>query len=208
MAWNIDKQFDFCYGHRVWNQQLDAKYSLDTCLACRHLHGHQGKIKVHLEAKELNNGMVEDFKSLNWFKQFVDNYFDHKFIFDINDPLLFSDELKWLADQTTEYKFEEVWTPHIWGKQTFYTINFDLLNRLLDDDIKNKKLTTEQAQAIFEKYEGIVLVEFVPTSENLCKFFLDVVEHYMAELADKKGFIIKSVEFWETPKSHCEFTYE
>jgi 6-pyruvoyltetrahydropterin/6-carboxytetrahydropterin synthase len=44
----IDKSFSFCYGHRVHNQRLDTKFteSGDACLACRHLHGHEGLIKV------------------------------------------------------------------------------------------------------------------------------------------------------------------
>ncbi len=39
MIWQISKEFDFCYGHRVWSQQLDSEFSLTGCLACRHLHG-------------------------------------------------------------------------------------------------------------------------------------------------------------------------
>ena len=35
MKWIIDKQFDFCYGHRVWSQSLEVDYSLDDCLMCR-----------------------------------------------------------------------------------------------------------------------------------------------------------------------------
>ena len=54
--WTIDKQFDFCFGHRVWSQDLNTKYSLDSCLACRHLHGHQGKVKLFLAANELQKG--------------------------------------------------------------------------------------------------------------------------------------------------------
>ena len=48
MKWDISKAFDFCYGHRVWSQTLDAEFALDGCLSCRHLHGHQGKIIIHL----------------------------------------------------------------------------------------------------------------------------------------------------------------
>ena len=87
MHWKISKEFDFCYGHRVWSQTLNPEFSLDSCLKCRHLHGHQGKILVYLEADELHNGMVTDFKHLNWFKQFIDDVLDHKFILDVNDPL-------------------------------------------------------------------------------------------------------------------------
>ena len=105
MMWKISKEFDFCYGHRVWSQTLNTEFSLDGCLKCRHLHGHQGKILVYLEASELNNGMVTDFKHLNWFKQFLDDTLDHKFILDINDPL-FSTLLPHI-DKIDLIKFDE-----------------------------------------------------------------------------------------------------
>ena len=85
--WVIDKSFDYCYGHRVWSQTLDPKYSLDSCLACRHLHGHQGKVKLFLGANNLKHGMVTDFKHTNIFKKWLDDTLDHKFIIDMNDPL-------------------------------------------------------------------------------------------------------------------------
>ena len=66
MHWKISKEFEFCYGHRVWSQTLNTEFSLDGCLKCRHLHGHQGKILVYLEASELNDGMVTDFKHLTY----------------------------------------------------------------------------------------------------------------------------------------------
>lgn len=86
--YKIAKQFDFCYGHRVWSQSLNPIFSLDSCLKCRHLHGHQGTINIFLEAEELKEGMVTDFKHLNWFKKWLDDTLDHKFIMDINDPAL------------------------------------------------------------------------------------------------------------------------
>jgi 6-pyruvoyltetrahydropterin/6-carboxytetrahydropterin synthase len=55
-------------------------------------------------------------------------------------------------------------------------------------------------KAIFEKYEGTVLVDFVPTSENLSAWLLTVAQKRMADLPNVK---VSAVEYWETPKSHC-----
>ena len=141
MHWKISKEFDFCYGHRVWSQTLDKEFSLDECLKCRHLHGHQGKILVYLEAEALNNGMVTDFKHLNWFKQFIDDILDHKFILDINDPLYST--LLPLVEKNELVKFEEG-----------YSI-VDL-TKFANEEIHIKEL-----------YEAYIIVDLVPTSEHL-----------------------------------------
>ena len=54
--------------------------------------------------------------------------------------------------------------------------------------------------AIFEKYEGAIFVDFVPTSENLAAWLLTVVQEKMKDL---QGVEVLAVEYWETPKSHC-----
>lgn len=171
MTWKISKSFDFCYGHRVWSQELNPDFSLDPCLKCRHLHGHQGKITIYLEATKLQNGMVTDFKHLNWFKAFLDDVLDHKFILDINDPLF------------------ETLLPH-------YT-----KDELMDfkEGYKLVDLTKIQNEAIHikEMYESYVLVDFVPTSENLSAWLLEVASEKMQEL----GIKVSSLEFAETPKS-------
>ena len=175
MHWKISKEFDFCYGHRVWSQILNTEFSLDGCLKCRHLHGHQGKILVYLEAQELNNGMVTDFKHLNWFKQFLDDTLDHKFILDINDPLFST-----LLPHINKYdliKFEEGYL-------------LPDLNKLKDEE-----------SHIIELYEGYVIVDFVPTSENLSAWFLKIVQNKMKKINIK----VSHVEFLETPKSKSTF---
>lgn len=172
MKWDISKQFDFCYGHRVWSQTLDKSFALDECLMCRHLHGHQGKIIVHLQSENLQNGMVTDFKHLNWFKQFLDDTLDHKFIIDINDPL-FETMLPHYSDKQNL----------VYHEQGFYIPDLTLIK---DEPIHIKEL-----------YTGYVIVDFVPTSENLSAWLLKIVQKKM----DPFDITVSKVEFYETPKS-------
>ena len=170
--WQISKQFDFCYGHRVWSQELNIEYALDDCLMCRHLHGHQGKILVHLESQTLKNGMVTDFKHLNWFKKFLDDTIDHKFIIDINDPL-FETLLPLYKDKENLHQMPQ---------------NYKIPNISI---IQNEDL------CVREMYEGFIIVDFVPTSENLSAWLLDIVQEKMAKIDVK----VSHIEYFETPKS-------
>ena len=180
MRWIIDKAFDFCYGHRVWSQSLEKEYSLDECLMCRHLHGHQGRIKVFLSSSELTDGMVTDFKHLNWFKAWLDATLDHKFILDRSDPLFF-DLMSHYA--TTDGKMDPARFNH--HSEGYWTPKLELLH--------------EAPDALIEKYEGMIVVDFIPTSENLTAWLLGIVRERMQPL----GVQVEAVEFWETPKSHC-----
>jgi 6-pyruvoyltetrahydropterin/6-carboxytetrahydropterin synthase len=56
------------------------------------------------------------------------------------------------------------------------------------------------SDAVYEKYEGMVFVDFVPTSENLSAWLLEIAQKKMF----KMGVKVTAVEFWETPKSHCK----
>jgi 6-pyruvoyltetrahydropterin/6-carboxytetrahydropterin synthase len=172
MKWQITKQFDFCYGHRVWSQELNPEFSIDACLMCRHLHGHQGTILIHLESQNLHNGMVTDFKHLNWFKSFLDDTLDHKFIIDSHDPLF------------------ETLLPHFKDKkhliihpQGYKTVDFALLQ--------------DEPLHIHEMYQGYVIVDFIPTSENISAWLLGIIAKKMEPL----GVKVSHVEFFETPKS-------
>jgi len=180
LRWTIDKQFDFCYGHRVWSQKLDSEYSIDGSLSCRHLHGHQGVIKIDLSTEQLAGSMVTDFKHLNWFKQWLENTLDHKFIIDKNDPLFADMFSHYCTDANMNkeqfiYHDEGHWTPDL-------------------------SVVSDEIDAIVEKYEGMVIVDFVPTSENISAWILTIVQKKM----DKLGVNVSAVQFWETPKSHCE----
>lgn len=188
--WKIAKQFDFCYGHRVWSQNLNPEFSIDSCLMCRHLHGHQGTINIFLEADELKDGMVTDFKHLNWFKKWLDDTLDHKFIMDINDPIFnheVEEPIMKMMDNFTSKTFREGGL--IKHPYNFYTID--------------ESWYADFMEPIREKYEGMVFVEFVPTSENLSKWMFEIVQEKMKPL----GVKVNGVQFFETPKSQSNYTY-
>jgi len=76
----VAREIHFCYGHRLLN--YDGK--------CRHLHGHNGKAVITLEAEHLDaQGMVVDFSRLKrvvcgW----IDEALDHKMLLHRDDPVL------------------------------------------------------------------------------------------------------------------------
>jgi 6-pyruvoyltetrahydropterin/6-carboxytetrahydropterin synthase len=180
--WEIAKEFSCCYGHRVWSQSLDTEFSLDSCLACRHLHGHQGTIILYFESSSLKDGMVTDFKHTGWFKKWLDDTLDHKFIMDLNDPLLDNMLYPLLSICRKDELFEDNSDYHI---------------------IKPTKLLwyTTKENHLREKFEGMVFVDFVPTSENICKWIHDIVQRKM----DKLGIKVSRVQFFETPKSQSNY---
>jgi len=195
MKYIIDKSFSFCYGHRVHNQRLNTKFTENgnACLACRHLHGHEGLVKVFLEedtnsTNVQDTGMVTDFKHLGWFKNFLDDVLDHKFIMDLKDPL-FKSEFPLCELQQIDNDIHKM-------PENYFIPDMTRISAWTEQ----KQLDKSEADAIFEKYEGAVFVDFVPTSENLTAWLLTVVQNKMNNLP---GVKVKAIEYWETPKSHC-----
>ncbi len=199
----IDKSFSFAYGHRVHNQRLDTNFTEngDACLACRHLHGHEGLVKVFLEEIDTGVnieeiGMVTDFKHLGWMKNFIDDVLDHKMILDIKDPLLI-EEAGYLLNDDGEVDIEE-FCHHM--SEGYWVPDLTKLRETLDVYIEKWHMPKAQAEAVFEKYEGLVFVDFVPTSENLAGWLLKIASKKMQGISNVR---VKAIEYNETPKSHC-----
>ena len=74
----VTREIDFCYGHRLLN--YDGK--------CRHLHGHNGRAVIVLEAAKLDSrGMVLDFSDIKQVvSQWIDETLDHRMILSRDDP--------------------------------------------------------------------------------------------------------------------------
>ncbi|MCF6359602.1 MAG: 6-carboxytetrahydropterin synthase [Cyclobacteriaceae bacterium] len=145
----IYKEFHGCFGHRVWNQNLEEKFADSTSCTCRHLHGHNFKTVVYLESNKLVNGMVTDFKHLGAFKKWLDRVMDHKTLMDISDPMI----------------------PTMLPKAKIEDAILELKDKLFATPETKKELTELE----YELYAGIVFVNFVPTAENISKWIFEAV---------------------------------
>jgi 6-pyruvoyltetrahydropterin/6-carboxytetrahydropterin synthase len=74
----VSREIDFCYGHRLLN--YPGK--------CCHLHGHNGRAIITIEASGLDpQGMVLDFSEIKLtINRWVDDNLDHRMILHRDDP--------------------------------------------------------------------------------------------------------------------------
>ncbi len=78
--YRVAREIEFCYGHRLLN--YEGK--------CRHLHGHNGKAVIVLEAQALDQrGMLVDFSDIKKeVQRWIDEQLDHNMLLSEADPLL------------------------------------------------------------------------------------------------------------------------
>src|SRR5947209_3696112 len=78
--YRVTREIEFCYGHRLLN--YEGK--------CRHLHGHNGKALIVLEAPGLDErGMLVDFVEIkSKVQRWIDENLDHNMLLCRDDPIL------------------------------------------------------------------------------------------------------------------------
>ena len=76
----VSREIDFCYGHRLLN--YEGK--------CRHLHGHNGRVVITIEAAQLDpRGMVLDFSDIkDVVSRWIDGELDHRMLLRRDDPVV------------------------------------------------------------------------------------------------------------------------
>lgn len=206
----IRKAFDFCYGHRVWPQQLEVAFSGDIPCSCRHLHGHQGRVEVELCGSTLDTrGMITDFNNLNWLKVWLDRTIDHRMLLDVHDPLL-PDLISGGQNMEMQEFLTYAWKRHSFGDGTSCYWQFDGFGaEQPKEDVWEKVRRRKDANR--EMLEGLTVVPFVPTSERLACFVFEYVEWNMQELlkasvSNQRPIWVKSVKWEETPKSSSTYS--
>lgn len=80
MPYTICKEFSFSAAHQL--VYLSHKYPDHQCARP---HGHNYVIRVWIQSESLNeDGFVEDYGNLSWFKDLIDSKYDHR---DLNDVM-------------------------------------------------------------------------------------------------------------------------
>ncbi len=78
--YRVCKEIHFCYGHRL----------MDYDGPCRHPHGHDSKVEIHLSGEELDRRhMLHEFGDLKFLvKSWIDETLDHRMLLRRDDPLV------------------------------------------------------------------------------------------------------------------------
>jgi len=205
----IDKQFSFCYGHRVWSQQLDKDFCEkgDANCKCRHIHGHEATVHVFLESDSLERGMVTDFKHLGWLNTFFNDHLDHKFIVDLSDPWLNNItglEPIWHKSETsTRVRCFKPRRPLNTTEETEIQAQPIAIPGLRDYYITGYKADAFELQGPEREFvESFFFVNFLPTSENFARWIFEIAEKKMEPLNVR----VSRVDWWETPKSRSSYS--
>jgi 6-pyruvoyltetrahydropterin/6-carboxytetrahydropterin synthase len=180
---NIFKSFNIAYGHSVWKQTLRSKLAGNCKLACRHLHGHNADVVIHMEAESLDHkGMVLDFKEMSFIKKFLDDVVDHKMILDIGDPALK------LFLQSLDITNDDSYAHHLVYNDDgqYYTVK--------------KSFYSDLSLREQEIYAGMIIVNFIPTAENLALWIYEYCQSKVEGIAT-----VSKVQIFETPKACAEY---
>jgi len=180
--YQINKSFEFSYGHRVYSQNVNEEFAGSSECPCRRIHGHNGVVTVRMEAKHLDTrDFVIDFKELSFVKQFLDSCIDHRFIISGLDPgfgrLVGCDIATAIIKSSPRYIFPS-------QKRS-------LMGRMFDRSPQDDHLNS------------FFLVDFNPTSENLSKW----IYNGLWNLIEASNFEcnVESVTWSETRKTGATY---
>lgn len=190
---SITKKINFVMGHRVFTQNLPTELGKNKC---RHLHGHEYVLEVFLTQNLQSDGMVLDFTYFNYLNDFIQKYIDHKFMLSIHDPLFESitgislEKSKLLSVSMCRDNESNICV----SKEKSNTTLFYIFDNTYDEN-KN------------EHRESFILVDFVPTAENLGLFFKQVITSLKEIGKIPESIQVEKIRLYETMKAYVEVNF-
>lgn len=188
----ITKKINFVAGHRVHSQNLPKALGPNKC---RFLHGHEYMLEIFITSDLDESGMVIDFTFFNYLNDFIQRFIDHKFILDINDPLF---------DSITGVSKKIDWSKCL----VYYTIT--------EIDGKIELVSTDKENSLFSKFnryceefsnehkQSFIFVDFVPTAENLCNWFVKIFDRMKTIGLIPAKIQLSKIRLYETQKAYVE----
>ena len=189
----ITKKINFVAGHRVHSQNLPKSLGPNKC---RFLHGHEYMLEIFITSDLDESGMVLDFTFFNYLNDFIQRFIDHKFILDINDPLF--DSITGVTSNRLD-----------WSKcLVYYTI--------AEIDGKIELVSTDKEKSLFSKFnryyeefnnehkQSFIFVDFVPTAENLCNWFVKIFDRMKTIGLIPAKIQLSKIRLYETQKAYVE----
>ena len=205
--YKINKTFKFDAGHRVPTQHLDIKHSCNTPNKCKHMHGHEYKIDVCLTSSMLHDGMVLDFNNLNFFKKFIDQVLDHKFILWVEDDLLINMLFKnndIIMKSINKFKLDK---ENTYDDGIINKVKLGKSENKYDDILIIKGTDISDDLDERDLYESFVIVKFIPTAEELSYFLYKQIYNYFEENG-LSTHMIESVTVHETSTSTATYKHK
>lgn len=188
----ITKRINFVAGHRVHSQNLPKSLGPNKC---RFLHGHEYMLELFITSDLDESGMVLDFTFFNYLNDFIQRFIDHKFILDINDPLFDS-----ITGVTSKLD---------WSRCLVHCT-------ITEIDGKIELVSTDKEKSLFSKFNGycegfsdehkqsFIIVDFVPTAENLCNWFVKIFDRMKTIGLIPAKIQLSKIRLYETQKAYVE----
>ena len=194
---HITKKINFVAGHRVHSQNLPKSLGPNKC---RFLHGHEYMLELFITSDLDESGMVLDFTFFNYLNDFIQRFIDHRFILDINDPLFDS------ITGVTSKKIAKC--------LVYYTITvIDGKIELVSTDKENSLFSKFNRYSLFnncykefsdEHKQSFIIVDFVPTAENLCNWFVKIFDRMKTIGLIPTKIQLSKIRLYETQKAYVE----
>lgn len=221
MSWEITKTLSpFDYGHNVHDQALNHTLvgSEGAQCVCRHDHGHRGSVAVTLSSPTLANGMVTDFKHLGAANDLLKHYVDHKFLLDIRHPC-FHDYIPEYVPASCSHCAHvhgslfcgNCSTPRSDDRRLILecigldgpvcSVTEEPVGVLIGRRVSAASLQACRGAPQYDRLDGYLVMDFVPTSELLTRWFHSLVQETLRDLDVR----VASTIWQETPSSQAKF---
>ena len=198
----ISREVQIDVGHRV----------PDHGSKCRNPHGHRYRVIAVCEGPVMNqrgneeNGMVVDFGNLKkYMMDIIDAVFDHGFVVYSGDKAMMDMFFKIHED----FKDSTV-IDHIMVAENFKTMWQEKLN-LYTYNVKNrletKPLYLYRTNKSEQDPDGmkVIIVDYVPTAENLAKHFYEMLAPIIAAHYGEEVIRLKKITLYETPNGWVDW---